>query len=302
MLLNMSVSGIPFVGADIGGYSGNPSPELFGRWMQAGALMPLFRPHSEKESIDKEPWKFGAEIEKISREAVELRYIFLPYLYSLFREHEQTGQPVMRPLWFEYSKDYKSYLIEDQFLLGRDLMVAPVVREGQRQRSVYFPVGDDWRNWWTGEIHKGGTSAQIDAPLGTLPVFARVGSVIPTQPVVQHTGEMHNVPLTLNVIVGISPERVEKAEIWQDSGDGFGYKLNEWRQISVEHKPGMIRLTRFGSYNGQKIAFIEALGVSKQPSEMRIDGKIVEKIEIDTAKQRLKISLGENASEITMKR
>ncbi len=301
MLLNMSVSGIPFVGADVGGYSDNPSPELFARWMQAAALLPLFRPHAEKGTIDKEPWKFGAEVEKISRQAVELRYQFLPYLYTLFHEHERTGQPVLRPVWLEYSKDFRTYLIDDEYLVGRDLLVAPIVKEGQTKRNVYFPIGDDWRDWWTGNIYKGGTSAEIDAPLNKLPLFARVGSIIPTQPVVQHTGEMPNVPITLNVITGIAAEKTETSKLWQDAGDGYGYKLNDWREIRVEHKRGLLRLNRFGDFQGQQIRYIEALGVAKRPSEMRIDGKIVENIEVDATKQRLKIEIGDEAKEISLK-
>ncbi|MCV5950174.1 glycoside hydrolase family 31 protein, partial [Escherichia coli] len=86
----------------------------------------------------------------------ELRYIFLPYIYSVFREHEETGAPVMRPLWFDYPTDVRTYLIEDQFLLGRDILVAPVVREGERQRRVYFPAGEVWVDWWTGTRYQGG--------------------------------------------------------------------------------------------------------------------------------------------------
>lgn len=301
MLLNMSVSGIPFVGADIGGYSENPSPELFARWMQQAALMPLFRPHAEKGTIDKEPWKFGAEVEKISREAVELRYQFLPYLYTLFHDHEKTGNPIIRPLWYEYSKDFRTYLLEDQYLVGRDILVAPVIKEGQTKRNVYFPVGDDWRDWWTGQIHKGGTTSEITAPLNKLPLFARVGATIPTQPVVQHTGEMPNVPITLNVITGILPDKIETSELWQDEGDGYGYKLSSWRQINVEHKRGLLRLNKVGDFKGQNVRYIEALGVSKRPSEMRIDGKIVENIEVNSITQRLRIEINETAREISMK-
>ena len=301
MLLNMSVSGIPFVGADIGGYSENPSPELFARWMQQASLMPLFRPHAEKGTIDKEPWKFGAEVEKISREAVELRYQFLPYLYTLFHEHEQTGNPVIRPLWYEYSNDFRTYLLEDQYLVGRDLLVAPVMKEGQIKRNVYFPAGDDWRDWWTGEIYKGGTNAEINAPLEKIPLFARVGATIPTQPVIQHTGEMPNVPITLNVITGILADKIETSELWQDEGDGYGYKLSNWRQFKIEHKRGLLKLNKIGNFQGQNIRYIEALGVSKRPSEMRIDGKIVENIEVNVNKQRLRIELNESAKEISMK-
>ncbi|HEV2765596.1 MAG TPA: TIM-barrel domain-containing protein, partial [Pyrinomonadaceae bacterium] len=133
MLTNLGVSGVPFVGADVGGFSGDATPELFARWMQAASLTPFFRSHVEKGRQDREPWAFGPEVERVSRAAIELRYRLLPYLYTLFREHEETGAPVMRPLWFEYPHDFATYTMPthlDEFLVGRDLLVAPVMTAG----------------------------------------------------------------------------------------------------------------------------------------------------------------------------
>ena len=303
MLLNMSVSGIPFVGADIGGYSDNPSPELFARWMQSAVFHPLFRPHAEKGTANKEPWEYGSEYEKINRRTVELRYEFLPYLYTLFREHERDGQPVVRPLWFEYAADRQTYLIDDEYLVGRDILVAPVVREGERKRRVYFPAGDDWRDWFSGEIYKGGTYAEIEAPLEKLPVFARVGAVIPTQSIVQHTGEMPSAPITLNVITGIVAEKIEISELFQDPGDGYDYRARGRREIKIEHRRGILRLNRSGDLkNPQKIKFIEALGIAQKPREMRVDGVIAEKVEFDAKRKRLRIEIGDAAKEMTLVR
>jgi alpha-glucosidase len=230
--LNMSVSGIPFVGADVGGYSDDPSGELFARWLQAAAFTPLLRPHAEKGTANKEPWEFGADFERVNRASIELRYQFLPYIYTLFRLQEKTGQPVLRPLWFEYPADAKTRLIDDQYLVGKNLLVAPVVREGQRKRAVYFPAGDDWRDWTTGAIYRGGSFAEIDAPLDKLPIFARVGAAIPTQPAVQNTGEMRNAPITINVAAGdAARETAETETIFQDAGDGYGYLKNDWRKF-----------------------------------------------------------------------
>lgn len=301
ILLNLSVSGVPFVGADVGGYAENPSGELYARWLQAASFTPFLRSHSEKGAANKEPWEYGEEFTRINRATIELRYQFLPYLYTLFQNHEQTGQPILRPLWFEYPKDYKTYLLEDEYLVGRDLLVAPVLNDGQRKRGVYFPVGDDWRDWFTGEIYKGGTWAEINAPLDKLPIFARVGAVIPTQPAIQNTTEMPNVPITLNVITGIAPDKIETSKIFQDSGDGYDYQKTQKREISIEHKKGLLRLMRVGNFQGQKIHFIEALGISKRPSEMRVDGKLVENIEIDSTKNRLRITVDENVKEIALK-
>ena len=97
-----------------------------------------------------------------------MRYQFLPYLYTLFHEHEKTGEPVMRPLWYEYPSDQDSYLNDDEYLVGKDLLVAPVIREGQRKRNVYFPKGDDWLDWQTGMIYKGGSNVEVLAPKSLL--------------------------------------------------------------------------------------------------------------------------------------
>jgi alpha-glucosidase len=301
MLLNMSVSGIPFVGADVGGYSDNPSGELFARWLQSAALTPLLRPHAEKGTVNKEPWEFGADFEKINRASIELRYQFLPYIYTLFRQQEENGQPVLRPLWFAYPKDAKTYLIDDQYLVGGDMLVAPVVRQGQTKRNVYFPAGDDWRDWQTGALYKGGTAAEVDAPLEKLPLFVRVGAVIPTQPVVQHTGEMANAPVTLNVVAGIAPDKTETAALFQDAGDGYGYKSTAWREVKVTHKKGLLSLTRMGDYaSGQKVRFIEAIGIENKPSSIRIDGASAE-ITFNQANKRARIELvNENAKEIAL--
>ncbi len=192
MLTNLGVSGVPFVGADIGGFGGNPSPELYTRWLQAAALTPLMRSHVEKAYPDREPWMHDEPYTSINRKSIELHYQLIPYVESLFEEHRATGAPVMRPLWFEYPNDAKTYLIEDQFLLGDAILVAPVVKEIQTKRRVYLPQGSAWLDWWTGKRYEGGKDYEIDAPLDKLPLFAREGATIKTHPIVQHTGEMKN--------------------------------------------------------------------------------------------------------------
>ena len=124
MLTNLSVSGVPFVGADVGGFAEMPSGELYARWLQSAALTPFLRSHSVGWVGNKEPWAFGEEFTRINRETIELRYRFLPYLYSVFRDHERTGEPVMRPLWYEFPNDKQTYLIDDEYMVGGDILVA----------------------------------------------------------------------------------------------------------------------------------------------------------------------------------
>ena len=141
MLLGLSVSGVPFCGADIGGFAGWCSPELFARWMQIGALYPFARTHSMWLKHRQEPWRFGKRVEAIARAALELRMRLLPYLYGLFCEAEATGAPIWRPLFWHDPDDARAAAIEDQLLLGRDLLVAPVLERGATEREVYLPAG-----------------------------------------------------------------------------------------------------------------------------------------------------------------
>lgn len=305
MLTNLSVSGVPLIGADVGGFSGEPDGELYTRWIQAAALTPFFRSHSETGVKDKEPWAFGDRYTPINRAAVELRYRLLPYIYTQFHQHRRNGTPVMRPLWFNYPKDTNTYLNSDQYLVGSDIMVAPVVVQGKTSRNVYFPEGDDWRDLETGELYKGGTAAVINAPLEKIPVFGRVGSVIPMQPVVQHTGEMQNAPVTLVVITGIAADRTEKGELFQDGGDGWAFKggdLNGYRIVEWEHKRGSLRIGLRGAESGfQMIAGTEAIGIASKPAAISVNGRDVE-FDFDRAAGRVRIKLDKLPADIVMRR
>jgi alpha-glucosidase len=302
MLANLSVSGVPFVGSDVGGFNEMPSGELYARWLQAAALTPFLRSHSVGWVKNKEPWEFGDEFTRINRETIELRYQFLPYLYSLFREHERTGQPVMRPLWYEYPNDKQTYLIDDEYMVGSDLLVAPVVKQGMTTRGIYLPVGADWIDWWSGEKIESGKVHYLQTPIDRLPIFVRAGAVIPTQSVIQHTGEMPNAAVTLNVIAGIAARKVEKAVHFQDAGDGYGYRSSDWREIHVEHRSGSLRMKTIGNYAGQKFESLEIVGVTQPPREIRVDDQKVASIEFDKTRNRLRIKINERTRGVSIVR
>ncbi len=296
MLANMSVSGIPFVGADVGGFNDRPSGELYARWLQAAVLTPFLRSHSVGWAGNKEPWEYGDEFTAINRRTIELRYQFLPYIYSLFREHERSGEPVMSPLWYEFPGDTRTYLISDQFMLGSDVLVAPVVKEGMRERQIYLPAGN-WIDWWSGETFDGGKQHTIKAPLDRLPIYVRAGAVIPTQPVIQHTGQMPRVPLTLNIFAGSPDEKAVTAVIYQDAGDGYGYKNLEWREVRVEHNAGGIKINRLGTFAGQEIRSVVIRGVSRDLSRVTVDGRNVEH-KFDATSRQISFEIPADAAEI----
>jgi len=301
MLTNLSVSGVPFVGCDVGGFNDRPSGELYTRWLQAAALTPFLRSHSVGWAGNKEPWEYGDDFTLINRASIELRYRFLPHLYSLFHEHERGGQPVMRPLWYEFPSDRLTYLISDEYMVGDDLLVAPVVKEGMRNRDVYLPAGTHWINWWTGERIEGGKQHRVDAPLDRLPLFVRAGAVIATQDVIQHTGETPGSAITLNVASGVEPGKIDIYKIHQDAGDGYGYRQGAWREIRIEHRQGSLKIMRIGEFNGQRLRYLEIVGLTADSREIRADGQKLDH-SYDPLRKRVRVELPENATAIMLVR
>ena len=201
LLLGLSVSGAAFCGVDIGGSARPCTPELFARWIQLGALYPLARTHSTGIARRQEPWRFGRRVERIAHEALQLRMRLLPYIYGLFREAEETGAPVWRPLFWEFPEDPEAALIEDQLLLGGSLLVAPVLVRGAREREVYLPPGS-WTCWHDDACYTGPRRMTVAAPLDRLPLFVRGGSVIPMQSAVNQVEKSAAEPCILAVYPG----------------------------------------------------------------------------------------------------
>jgi alpha-glucosidase len=219
VLMGLGLSGFPFVGTDIGGFAETPSAELFTRWLQLGVFHPFMRTHTTFGTPDQEPWSYGPRFEAINRRAIELRYELLPQIYQVMREASETGVPAMRPLFLEFPEDPQTWGIQDQFLLGRDLLVAPVLREALTQRGVYLPAGD-WYDYWTGRPLKGGRWTNVPVTLESIPIYVRAGAFLFTQPVVQHTGEMPGQPLRVSVY----PATRSEAELYEDDGESLDYK------------------------------------------------------------------------------
>ncbi|MBQ5947334.1 TIM-barrel domain-containing protein [Massilia sp. ST3] len=298
MLTNLSVSGVPFVGADVGGFMGSPSAELHTRWLQAAALTPYFRTHSNDVSAPREPWAFGPAYEAINRDTIALRYQLLPYLYTLFEASERTGLPPMRPLWFDYPGDTRASLIDDQYLVGGDLLVAPVVHEGRTSREVVFPKGSAWIDWSTGIRHEGGTSAMVAAPLARLPLFVRAGASLPMVAApVQHSGEMKDQPLTLLVAAG----GTGSSRVFQDAGDGYAYREGKARTITATQDGHSLRLDIPPRRGYQRLGAIEFIGLAAAPAAVRIGGRTVHDARFDPATRRLRIVLAdENLKEVVL--
>jgi alpha-glucosidase len=238
-LINMGLSAVPFVGADIGGFFGNATPELFARWMQIGALYPFSRGHTCAGTEPHEPWEFGEEVEEIVRDSLTLRYRLMPYLYSIFQRASERGFPVWRALFLHYPNDPQTYHISDQVLIGKYLMAAPILKPGQRARQVYLPEGT-WYDWWEGTRYVGGRYILVDAPLNRLPLFAKAGAIIPMGPAVQQLSGHVTDPLTLIC--------------YPDEDSGF--KLYEDDGISFDYLEGIFSSTAYHIHSAEKNAVI----------------------------------------------
>lgn len=175
MCLNLGLSGVPFSGADIGGYTGSPSAELFTRWIQLGAFLPFMRDHTEQGTRFQEPYVFEKELPVIRR-YMKLRYRLLPYFYTLARESHDTGLPLVRPLWLEYGRAYLD--VDQSFLLGGDILISPVLQPLKKQDTltVVFPEGE-WQDLHDGKVYR--DTAEFRLSLDDIPVFLRKGALIP---------------------------------------------------------------------------------------------------------------------------
>ncbi|MFJ4328727.1 glycoside hydrolase family 31 protein [Streptomyces tricolor] len=180
LVLGLGLCGVPYSGPDVGGFDGSPSPELYLRWFQLGAYLPLFRTHASLRAGRREPWEFGAEVLEHARVALLERRRLLPYFLTLAHLARRTGAPYVRPLWWGAPEDRALRDCEDTFLLGDGLLVAPVLDPGTDRRAVQLPRGR-WYDTVTEEAHEGPGQILVDAPLSRIPVLARAGAVLPVR-------------------------------------------------------------------------------------------------------------------------
>jgi len=262
--VNTALSGIPFWGTDIGGFV--PTPELLGdlyvRWFQFAAFCPLFRAHGRTWHL-RLPWGWNtgeigpdetstysgagrppaselhnAQVEPICRQYLELRYRLMPYLYSAVREASLTGMPIVRAMWLHYPDDPVAVARGDQFLWGRDILVAPVVEKSATSRRLYLPRGA-WYDFWTDERVDGGREIDRPVDLGLMPLYVRAGAIVPMGPVKQYTSQQVSGPLTVKVYPGADGA----FELFEDDGRSFAYRSGGWMGLSMRWNDGARRLS-----------------------------------------------------------
>jgi alpha-D-xyloside xylohydrolase len=250
--LNFALSGIPYWNTDIGGFvGGSPADpgyrELFTRWFQFGAFCPVFRVHGTGPS--KEMWRFDAATDAILVKFDRLRYRLLPYIYSSAWQVTHADDSLMRPLVMDFRTDARAVGVADQYLFGRALMVSPVVTQGATARSVYLPAGRDWYDFWTGRREGGGRTIDAPAPIDSLPLFVKAGSILPLGPVVTYAEEKPGAPVELRVYRGADGAFT----LYEDDGNTYDYEKGAYAEIPIAWNEAGNRLTigaRRGSFPG----------------------------------------------------
>ena len=251
-LLNtqLGLSGLPFVGDDIGGYIGSTSRELFSRWMQVGMFAPFARNHKEAFSYSNEPWSYGEEAEAISKEFIGFRYRLLPYLYAKFYESTQSGIPVVRSLSISHPFDEKVFdrMYQYQFLCGDAILVVPV-SSAEKSKSVYLPKGE-WFDLFSDELLDGNQEFTVEVPVYQIPLYVKASSIIPMQSLVQTTKEKPSDTLFIHIYNGREANRFM---YYEDDGSTMDYKKGEFYKRTIAFDPAEKQI-RFSQSEGSFVS------------------------------------------------
>ena len=248
-LLNWSLAGLPYETCDIGGFFGNPSPELLSRWMEAGVFFPVMRSHSEIHETPRFPWLFGSDALNAIRKALDLRYRLIPYYYSLAHETAETGVPLMRPLIMEFPGDPNVANLSDEWLMGSSLLAAPLLQPGG-SRQVYLPE-DKWYPFESNAPMDGRRSIQVTASLDEIPVYVRAGTILPLGPAIEHTSQMPGGPLELEIY----PGKDATFTLVEDDGRTTDYLSGQMLATTFKWNDatGQLSWTTEGNYVGKDI-------------------------------------------------
>ncbi len=227
--LNLALSGIPFNGPDVPGFGGHADRELAVAWYKSGFLFPFLRNHANAGTVDQEPWAFGAAALDVIRHFVRLRYKLLPYLYQLWLAQQADGSPVMRPLFLDHVGPAELALdrIDDQFLVGPDLLQAPLVQQGQQGRLVVLPGLGRWMDAGDGRFLAGNRAITVHSRADHTPLYLREGAILPMQPGVRTTPANDLATIELHVILGRDAELDASLEYTADDGLSYGFQRGE---------------------------------------------------------------------------
>ncbi|KAI1895212.1 hypothetical protein AGOR_G00103980 [Albula goreensis] len=275
MLLSLSVVGVAFCGADVGGFFQDPEPELLVRWYQAGALQPFFRGHSALQTKRREPWLFGEAVTTAIRTAVQQRYRLLPYWYTLFYHAHTSAQPPLRPLWVEFPKEQNTFAVEHEYMIGRALLACPVTDPGVTEVKILLPgTGECWYDVHTAQVYRGGRTLSLPVTLDTVPLFQRGGTVVPRKAGSGScTADLQKLPFILTV--ALDSKDSAEGELYLDDGHSFSFR--DRKQFALRRfslKRGCLLnccADDTGQFDsGGIVQSVSFLGVKRKPSAVTV--------------------------------
>jgi len=270
MGLTMSLSGMFNTGHDVGGFSGPvPDPELLVRWVQNGVFSPRFIMNSWKAGGEvNTPWLHPEALEPI-RAAIRLRYRLMPYLYTLFRRAAVFGEPLLRPLFYDFEDDPRAYADCDEFMFGRDLLVANIVEPGLRERRVYLPRGvEGWYDFHTGAYYQPGSEVVLAAPLDRIPMLARASAMLPL------TGgddfsRLHDEPSRLLRVFPAREVGTARGTLYEDDGISLRYRDGDYAEVAFELQTTATEITLSARVTGGYALPYREINVEFPPAEKR---------------------------------
>ena len=279
--INFVASGMPYWSTDIGGWQGLPwyhkpertplidpsdardnvhqyddYPELYVRWFEYGAFQPNFRTHGTRDF--NEVWSYGKQAQPILEKYLRLRYQLMPYIYSLGYSSHQTGAPYMRGLFMDFGNDPKVTDIGDEYMFGPALLIAPVTDQGVTSRQVYLPAGTDWFNYWTNERVHGGQSISVAAPIDTIPIFVRAGSILPLGAPVESTNEVQKIAK-----LRVYPGADASFDVYSDDGTTYDYEKGKLDLTHLHWSDSAAKLSQTGSAIPAGSDVVEVVGKGK---------------------------------------
>jgi alpha-D-xyloside xylohydrolase len=238
---------------NVGGY--DDYPELYTRWFQYAAFLPVFRTHGTRNM--NEVWSYGKEAEPLLEKYLKLRYTLMPYIYSLGYQSWLSGAPFMRALPLDFPNDPKVTDLRDEYMFGPAFLVAPVTEQGATSREVYLPAGADWYNYWTNERVKGGQTIRVNAPIDTLPLFVRAGSILPLGAAVENTHQAQAIEK-----VRVYPGADASFTLFSDDGTSYAYEQGAGSITKLHWNDAQKKLTHEGAaaWSGADSAIVEVVG------------------------------------------
>ncbi|KAM0750382.1 hypothetical protein T439DRAFT_326351 [Meredithblackwellia eburnea MCA 4105] len=242
MLLTNGIAGMTFSGADVGGFFGNPSVEMMVRWYQVGAFSPFFRAHGHIDTKRREPYLFDQPYQGYMRDAIRLRYSLIPALYTAFYESRLTGSPILLPQYVLFPDDPKGFAIDNQFYFANSgLLVKPVVGEGVTESEIYISDDQPYYNYHNGQIifgaATGGSHVNIPAPLDTLPILQRGGSILTRRDLVRRSAILAwRDPITLQIALDVTGSKAS-GSLYLDDGESYSNEKGEFIYRSFELAP-----------------------------------------------------------------